>query len=110
MKAQRILISLLVAVGSQAFTAERRPRQGPTSSQHKRLFLADGSENMKNDQSEFWAQQRELIGEMKDKQGKKLKVEQLEKFETRRLALVGDTAYFGFFIFCSTSNTSLLVT
>jgi len=49
---------------------------------------------------DFWARQKELMQEMSDAGQKSLKEENREKFAKRRLALVGDTAYFGFFIFC----------
>jgi len=50
---------------------------------------------------DFWAKQKELAEEMTDMVTKSKKQEQLEKFEKRRLALVGDTAYISFLIFCA---------
>jgi hypothetical protein len=49
---------------------------------------------------EFWAKQKELVVEMQDKSTRSYREEQREKFAERRLGLVGDTAYFAFFIFC----------
>lgn len=50
---------------------------------------------------DFWMRQKELIQEMKDTSDSNLRAEMREKFAQRRLALVGDTAYIGFFIFCA---------
>ena len=60
-----------------------------------------GLKGMKaGENKDFWARQKELMQEMSDANQKSLKEENREKFAKRRLALVGDTAYFGFFIFC----------
>jgi hypothetical protein len=62
-----------------------------------------GSDN----KGEFWAQQRGLVAEMRDKTGKFVREGQKEKYQRRLLALVGDTAYFGFFLFCGTAAVVL---
>jgi len=49
---------------------------------------------------EFWAQQLQLAEEMSNAADVSLNEEQRKKFATRRLALVGDTAFIGFFIAC----------
>ena len=73
-----------------------------------RLKLADtddeglGLKRVKIGDRDFWTQQKELVEEMEEKSSRSLKQEQKEKFAARRLALVSDTAYFGFFIFCGT--------
>ena len=58
---------------------------------------------------DFWTQQKELAAEMLEKDGKIEKEDQKDKFAKRRLAFIGDTAYFGFFIFCSKSLSLLLL-
>lgn len=49
---------------------------------------------------EFWAQQLQLAEEMSSAADLSLNEEQRKKFAARRLSLVGDTAYIGFFIAC----------
>jgi hypothetical protein len=49
---------------------------------------------------DFWTRQKELMDEMSNASEASLKAEMQDKFAQRRLGLVGDTAYFGFFIFC----------
>jgi hypothetical protein len=49
----------------------------------------------------FWEQQRQLVQEMTDASDSSLRSEMRESFARRREALVGDTAYIGFFIFCA---------
>jgi hypothetical protein len=49
----------------------------------------------------FWEQQRQLVQEMTDASDSSLKSEMRESFAQRRQALVGDTAYIGFFLFCA---------
>jgi hypothetical protein len=58
------------------------------------LLRAQGDED-------FWAQQKELVQEMTDVTDRSLAKEQQLKFERQRMAIVFDTAYFGFFIFCA---------
>lgn len=60
-----------------------------------------GLQRIKIGDQDFWAQQKELADEMSKSTNKSLRQEQLEKFEKRRLALVGDTAYISVFIFCA---------
>jgi hypothetical protein len=59
-----------------------------------------GLKRIKIGDQDFWTRQKELMNEMTDSNQKSLKDEMRDKFAKRRLALVGDTAYFGFFIFC----------
>ncbi|KAL7562986.1 hypothetical protein ACA910_018624 [Epithemia clementina (nom. ined.)] len=55
---------------------------------------------------EFWAQQKDLAAEMAgvmaagSENSSRSKAAMREKFAKRRLALVGDTAYIGIFLFC----------
>jgi hypothetical protein len=49
---------------------------------------------------DFWAEQKALAKEMSGVVEKSRQAEAQGKFQKRRLALVTDTAYFGFFIFC----------
>jgi|UPI000581B270 hypothetical protein len=50
---------------------------------------------------EFWRQQKVLIREMSGATERAIRAEQKQKFAIRRNALVSDTAFIGFFIFCS---------
>lgn len=50
---------------------------------------------------DFWSRQKELMEEMSVTADNSLQSENKQKFADRRTALVGDTAYFGFFIFCA---------
>ena len=112
------LIAVIVSC-CQAFRADRilfppraarRPRISPnhrSSPSRTKRFLAEtdtdsdlGLERIQIGDKEFWTRQKELINEMQEKSEQGLKDEQRQKFTQRRLALVGDTAYFGFFIFC----------
>jgi hypothetical protein len=49
---------------------------------------------------DFWGKQKEIMEQMSASTDKSAKSVLRDKFSKRRLALVGDTAYFGFFIFC----------
>lgn len=59
-----------------------------------------GSKKAKVD-DDFWLKQKKLIEEMSNVADRAVRQEQREQFAKRRLALVSDTAYFGFFIFCA---------
>lgn len=59
-----------------------------------------GLQKIKVGDKDFWMRQKQLVQEMQDASESNLRAEMREKFAQRRLALVGDTAYFGFFIFC----------
>ena len=81
-----------------------------TNRQHTNLFQETESSEKKPDfglqrfqtgDKDFWVQQSELAQEMTASTNKSLRQKQDKKFEERRLALVGDTAYLSFFIFCS---------
>jgi len=62
----------------------------------------DGDEtSKKKSDDEFWAKQRQLLSQMSSVANKSMQAEQRRKFAERRLALVSDTALFGFFIFCT---------
>jgi hypothetical protein len=61
----------------------------------------------KDTDQEFWEKQKELVAEMQEKSNRNYKQELREKFAKRRLGLVTDTAYFGFFIFCGACFLSL---
>lgn len=58
------------------------------------------SVSTKDTDQDFWAKQKELVTEMQEKSNRNYQQELKEKFAKRRLGLVTDTAYFGFFIFC----------
>lgn len=75
----------------------RRQGTGPSSSA---LILAASDDKSKAD-DEFWLKQKQLLSQMSSVANKSLQAEQREKFASRRLAFVSDTAYIGFFIFCS---------
>lgn len=67
-----------------------------------------GLKKVKIGDQDFWTRQKELITELQDESEKRVKATQRVKFAQRRLALVGDTAYFGFFIFCGTYYATIL--
>jgi hypothetical protein len=48
----------------------------------------------------FWLQQKQLIQDLSDVSNKGIRARQKEQFSKRRIALVGDTAYLSFFLFC----------
>lgn len=56
-------------------------------------------ETIKIGEQDFWVQQKQLAQDLADSSSKSLKHEQMEKFEKRRLALVGETAYISVFLF-----------
>lgn len=55
---------------------------------------------MDENDKEFWLKQKQLVQDISDAAEKSLKEEQRELFAKQRQALVGDTATYGFFIFC----------
>lgn len=62
---------------------------------------SDSSAKGKERDDEFWLKQKQLLAQMSNVASKSIQAEQREKFAKRRIALVSDTAFFGFFIFCS---------
>ena len=48
----------------------------------------------------FWMQQKQLVQDLSDVSNKSLRAKQKEQFAKRRIALVGDTAFLSFFVFC----------
>jgi hypothetical protein len=48
----------------------------------------------------FWMRQKQLIQDLSDVSNKSLRAKQKEQFAKRRIALVGDTAFLSFFVFC----------
>jgi len=60
-----------------------------------------GLKKIKVGDKEFWMRQKELIKEMQNSSEASAKAEAREKFARRRIALVADTAYLGFMIFCA---------
>jgi hypothetical protein len=60
----------------------------------------DGGSQQNNSKESFWQSQRELAAAMSYQAKSSLRQEQMAKFEKRRLALVVDTAYIAWFIFC----------
>lgn len=59
-----------------------------------------GLKKIKIGDRDFWMRQKELVQEMQEASEANRKAAMREKFAQRRNALVGDTAYIGFFIFC----------
>lgn len=59
-----------------------------------------GLKKIKIGDKDFWMRQKQLVQEMQDSSAANLKAEMKEKFSKRRIALVGDTVYIGFIIFC----------
>jgi len=53
------------------------------------------------DDEEFWLKQKQLLSQMSNVASKSIQAEQREKFARRRIAIVSDTAFVGFFIFCA---------
>lgn len=49
---------------------------------------------------EFWLQQKRLLQDLSDASNKSVRARQRERFAQQRLALVGDTAFLGFLVFC----------
>lgn len=84
----------LIISSVNGFTA--RTGSGIVWDSRKASFLSDN----KQTSSGFWEQQKGLADEMASQSTKTLKREQMEKFEKRRLALVGDTVYFSVFVVC----------
>jgi hypothetical protein len=54
-----------------------------------------------NNNDEFWNLQKELVYEMKDIEQRSKKQIALSKYRQRAIALISDTAFIGFYIFCS---------
>lgn len=59
-----------------------------------------------SDNPDIWAQQQQLANEMTGVVEKAVRAEVNEGFAKQRLSLLGDTAFFGFFIFCLMWNFS----
>ena len=78
-------------VPRMAAPTEGEPEDGSNNYDLQRITIGD---------REFWAQQKALITEMTDAADERSKAAMREKFSERRLALVGDTAYIGMFLFC----------
>jgi hypothetical protein len=64
---------------------------------------ADGPAGLSNGRKsdDIWAQQKELAEEMTGSVDRARRAESNEQFAGQRLALLGDIAFFGFFIFCT---------
>jgi hypothetical protein len=104
-----VLSLLLAATKVGAFV----PDHGSTiQHDHRHIFSSALTMSTDNESSrlqrtkagsdpDFWTRQKDLMEEMTDSGRKSLKEEMREKYAKRLLALVGDTAYFGFFIFCA---------
>jgi len=54
----------------------------------------------RDDDKDFWNSQKKLMEDMSNAAEKSLQEEQRELFAKKRISLVNDTAYLGFFIFC----------
>jgi hypothetical protein len=84
-------------------TARHIMRLDATSQQGKTTNSDEDDYDLKSikiGDRDFWTRQKELIDEMSNANEASVKAEMQDKFSKRRLGLVGDTAYFGFFIFC----------
>lgn len=64
----------------------------------QQTFLKGNTSSNKDD---IWASQRQLVEDLKQSNEKSLQEEMREKFAQRRSALVNDTLFLGFFIFCA---------
>jgi hypothetical protein len=66
------------------------------------LFQAKGGEDSQLQETDktFWMQQKQLIQDLSDVSNKSIRAKQKEQFAKRRIALVGDTAFLSFFVFC----------
>jgi len=58
-----------------------------------------------SDQSSFWEQQRALVRQMEDKEARTVAKNALEKYRSRRIALLGETIYISAMIFFSKSKS-----
>ena len=90
-----LLFIVLAAIKCDAFVLQ--PRIKDAALVYRSVCL---SASTKDTDQNFWAKQKELVGEMQEKSNRNYQQELIEKFSKRRLGLVTDTAYFGFFIFC----------
>lgn len=66
------------------------------------LFQVKGGEDSQLQETDkaFWMQQKQLVQDLSDVSNKSLRAKQKEQFARRRIALVGDTAFLSFFVFC----------
>jgi hypothetical protein len=90
-----LLFLVLALTKCDAFVLLRNGNAAVSQRRPVNLFASS-----KDTDQEFWAKQKELVAEMQEKSNRNYKQELREKFAKRRLGLVTDTAYFGFFIFC----------
>lgn len=93
--ARKLFFIVLVAIKCDAFLFQQQIRGAVLN--HR---SADLRASTKDTDRDFWAKQKELVSEMQAKSNRNYQQELKEKFAKRRLGLVTDTAYFGFFIFC----------
>jgi hypothetical protein len=105
MQATTLLLFVLV-VQTDTFTL--LPQQSSTGTRgpcvlYRARPLAAAADQQNQDGSnrnaEFWAQQKAIAEQLQSSTEKSLKREQMEKYERRSLALVGDTAYISCFLF-----------
>ena len=100
---QRIEIILVLSIvsWSHGFIPIVQPR--PSSLVNTRRVVdwhLQAAANQEKDE-EFWKQQKALINEMTGSTDRAIRAEQKKLFAKRRGALVADTAYIGFFVFCA---------
>jgi hypothetical protein len=107
-----IIVNLLLAASlGHGFILGRHQTQVPLrGGQHdlssfstfaqKDSSLHGSEKNEESGGDDFWKQQLQLARELTTGADAGLRAEQNNKFKERRLALVGETAYIGFFIFC----------
>jgi hypothetical protein len=95
-KTRPLLLRLFDANTSQQEGKTTTAQNDVSSSEENNYDLT----SIKIGDRDFWTRQKELIDEMSSANEASIKAEMQDKFAKRRLGLVGDTAYFGFFIFC----------
>lgn len=99
-----LVLIVLAAINCDAFMSQQQIKNAPRL--HRSVYL---SSSTKDTDQDFWAKQKELVSEMQEKSNRNYQQELKEKFAKRRLGLVTDTAYFGFFIFCGACYKLLYV-
>lgn len=93
--AWKLFLVVVLAIKCDAFVLQ--PQFNVAQLNGRSVYLWGSTTDTDQD---FWAKQKELVSEMQEKSNRSLQQELKEKFAKRRLGLVSDTAYFGFFIFC----------
>mmetsp|Transcript_30082 Transcript_30082/g.82623 ORF Transcript_30082/g.82623 Transcript_30082/m.82623 type:complete len:205 (+) Transcript_30082:105-719(+) len=106
MVAFRSLVLLLLANAVVAFAPgvqfTRVFQTDEISSPHHRpmVRMSSSQNNDNTNEQDFWAQQKELALGLADSSDASYRSDMRQKFAEQRLALLGDTAYIGLFMFC----------